>query len=93
MPRIKDILPAVLAQRSDVIDQALSAALTYAGDHIDRITVGERVLRGGQDEAYGGQGLSLSLQLAVYEMLTSANLAWASAFCSPFVNPSSKPAA
>jgi len=31
MPRIRDILPAVLAQRSDIIDQALSAALPHAG--------------------------------------------------------------
>lgn len=30
MPRIQDILPAILAQRSEVIDQALSAALPYA---------------------------------------------------------------
>lgn len=29
-----------------------------------------------QDEQYGGQGLPLSLHMAVYEMLTSANLAW-----------------
>lgn len=32
MPRIRDILPAVLAQRSVVIDQALSAALPHAQD-------------------------------------------------------------
>ncbi len=30
-----------------------------------------------QKEAYGGQGLPLQLQIAVYEMLTAANLAWA----------------
>jgi len=30
MPRIRDILPAILAQRSSVIDQALSAALPHA---------------------------------------------------------------
>jgi alkylation response protein AidB-like acyl-CoA dehydrogenase len=30
-----------------------------------------------QDEAFGGQGLPLSLQMAMYEMLTSSNLAWA----------------
>lgn len=30
MPRIRDILPAILAQRSEVIDQALSAALPHA---------------------------------------------------------------
>ena len=30
MPRIRDILPAILAQRSSVIDHALSAALAHA---------------------------------------------------------------
>ena len=30
MPRIRDILPAILAQRSSVIDQALSTALPHA---------------------------------------------------------------
>eukprot|EP00752_Nemacystus_decipiens_P013601 g12059.t1 len=30
MPRIRDILPAILTQRNEVIDQALSAALPYA---------------------------------------------------------------
>jgi hypothetical protein len=30
MPRIRDILPALLAQRSDVVDQALAAALPHA---------------------------------------------------------------
>jgi hypothetical protein len=30
MPRIRDILPAILTQRNDVIDQALSAALPHA---------------------------------------------------------------
>ncbi len=30
MPRIRDILPAILAQRNEVIDQALSAALPHA---------------------------------------------------------------
>lgn len=32
MPRIRDILPAIFAQRSVVIDQALAAALPYAHD-------------------------------------------------------------
>ncbi|MEO0475539.1 MAG: HEAT repeat domain-containing protein, partial [Planctomycetota bacterium] len=30
MPRIRDILPAIMAQRSEVIDQALTAALPHA---------------------------------------------------------------
>ena len=30
-----------------------------------------------QSEVYGGQGLSLSVHMAVYEMLVSANLSWA----------------
>ena len=33
---------------------ALLKTMRGAGEHIDRITVGERVLRGGQDEEYGG---------------------------------------
>lgn len=32
MPRIRDILPAILTQRSEVVDQALSAALPFAQD-------------------------------------------------------------
>jgi len=43
MPRIRDILPAILAQRSSVIDQALSAALTHA-DPNELATLGQAML-------------------------------------------------
>ena len=32
MPRMRDILPAIFAQRSEVIDQALTVALPFAAD-------------------------------------------------------------
>jgi HEAT repeat protein len=47
MPRIRDILPAIFAQRSAVIDQALSAALPYA--HEDELTeLGQAMLDRGK---------------------------------------------
>lgn len=44
MPRIRDILPAILTQRSEVIDQALSAALPHA--HPDELAnLGQAMLQ------------------------------------------------
>ena len=40
---------------------ALIAKMEADGDHIDRVTVGDRVLRGGDDEQYGGYGYVLGL--------------------------------
>lgn len=47
MPRIRHILPAVLAQRSNVIDQALSLALTHA-DPDELATLSDAMLERGK---------------------------------------------
>lgn len=47
MPRIRDILPAILTQRSEVIDQALSAALPYANQD-ELADLGQAMLQRGK---------------------------------------------
>ncbi|MBX2851948.1 MAG: HEAT repeat domain-containing protein [Phycisphaeraceae bacterium] len=47
MPRIRDILPAILTQRSAVIDQALSTALPYAHDD-EMADLGQAMLNRGK---------------------------------------------
>ncbi|MCB9662537.1 MAG: replicative DNA helicase [Alphaproteobacteria bacterium] len=40
---------------------ALLKEMRAEGEHVDAVTVGDRVLRGGQDEAFGGYGYVLGL--------------------------------